>query len=45
MADGRGVVVDVRADDRMRAASTPFAMGRFASISKRTSEIQAGPAT
>jgi hypothetical protein len=30
MADGRGVVVDVRADDRMRAASAPFAMGKFA---------------
>src|ERR1022692_3179710 len=30
MADGRGVVVDVRADGRMRAASAPFAMGKFA---------------
>jgi hypothetical protein len=30
MADGCGVVVDVRADDRMRAASAPFAMGKFA---------------
>ena len=30
MAVGRGVVVDVRADDRIRAASAPFAMGKFA---------------
>jgi hypothetical protein len=30
MAVGRNVVVDVRADDRIRAASAPFAMGKFA---------------
>jgi hypothetical protein len=30
MAVGRGVVVDVRTDDRIRAASAPFAMGKFA---------------
>jgi hypothetical protein len=30
MADGRGVVVDIRADDRIRAASAPFTMGKFA---------------
>jgi hypothetical protein len=30
MADGSGVVVDVCADDRMRAGSAPFAMGKFA---------------
>ena len=30
MADGRSVVADVRADDRMRAASAPFATGKVA---------------